>query len=58
MARTKKENVPAEQLEAVEEHVTVNLDVDPNDPRKLPVVDGNDQPVVDINEPVVEKKKK
>lgn len=56
MAR--KENVPAEQLEAVEEHVTVNLDVDPNDPRKLTVVDGNDQPVVDINEPVVEKKKK
>lgn len=56
MARKKKDEEvvevqPAEQLEAVE-HVTVNLDVDPNDPRKLPVVDGNDQSVVDINVPV------
>lgn len=57
MARKKDENVPAEQVEAVE-HVTVNLDVDPNDPRKVATVDGNDQPVVDINVPVVEKKKK
>jgi len=29
--------------------VVVNLDVDLNDPRKIPVVDGNSQPVVDIN---------
>lgn len=51
-----KEQTPAELLEAVGEQVTVDLTIDPNDPRKVPVVDGNDLPVVDINEPVVEKK--
>lgn len=54
----KKEQTPAELLEAVGEQVTVDLTIDPNDPRKVPVVDGNDLPVVDINEPVVEKKSK
>lgn len=53
-----KEQTPAELLEAVGEQVTVDLTIDPNDPRKVPVVDGNDLPVVDINEPVVEKKSK
>lgn len=48
----KKETTVAELLEVVGEQVTVNLTVDPNDPRNLPVVDGNDLPVVDINEPV------
>lgn len=31
--------------------VTTNLDVDPNDPRLKPIVDGNTQPVIDINVP-------
>lgn len=37
--------------EVVESNVVVNLDLDPNDPRKFPPVDGNTQPVIDINKP-------
>lgn len=33
-------------------NVTVNLDVDPNDPRKIPAVDGGSQPKLDINKPI------
>lgn len=33
-------------------NVSVNLDVDPNDPRKHPAVDGGSQPKVDINKPI------
>lgn len=33
-------------------NVTVNLTIDPNDPRKFPTVDGASQPVVDINVPI------
>lgn len=40
-----------EVVEEVVEGVTFNLDVDPNDPRNFPPVDGNTQPVVDINKP-------
>lgn len=39
------------QVEEVEQHVTVDLTIDKNDPRNIPVVDGNDLPVVDINKP-------
>lgn len=35
-----------------ESNVVVNLDVDPNDVRKKPPVDGNTQPKVDINIPL------
>lgn len=45
-------------VEVIEQHVSVDLSVDPNDPRNIPVVDGNDLPVVDINEPVEVKKSK
>ena len=51
MARQKKSKVEVQV-------VTQNLTVDPNDPRLKPVVDGNDLPVVDINEPVKVKKSK
>lgn len=47
----KKKEVVEEVVESVESNVVVNLDVDPNDPRKFPPVDGNTQPVVDINKP-------
>jgi hypothetical protein len=46
----KKEETVAEVL-VEQTGVTVNLDVDANDPRKFPPVDGNTQPVVDINKP-------
>jgi len=56
MGRTKKvvEETPVEEVVEVQngDNVTVNLDVDPNDPRKKPIVDGNELPVVDINVPV------
>lgn len=32
--------------------VTLHLDIEPNDPRLFPPVDGNTQPKVDINVPV------
>lgn len=56
MGKSNKVDPVVEVVEDVE-HVTVNLDRDPNDPRNFPVVDGNSQPDVDINEPVVEDKK-
>jgi hypothetical protein len=43
----KVEEVKVEAV--VDNHVTQHLDVDPNDPRSLPVVDGNELPKVDIN---------
>ena len=35
----------------VESNVVQHLDVDANDPRNFPPVDGNTQPVIDINKP-------
>jgi len=39
------------QEEVVESNVVQHLDVDANEPRKFPPVDGNTQPVIDINKP-------
>jgi len=41
-----------EVVESVESNVVQHLDVDANDPRLFPVVDGNTQPKVDINKPL------
>ena len=51
--RKKKVEEEVQEVVGVEPtSVVENLDVDPNDPRvQNPTVDGNDQPVVDINEP-------
>lgn len=46
----KKKEVVEEVVEPVS-NVTVYLDRDPNDPRSFPIVDGNTQPVIDINKP-------
>lgn len=48
---TKKVDVVEPEAEVIP-HVTVNLDIDPNDPRNLPAVDGAKLPVVDINVPI------
>lgn len=56
MGRKKEEVVVEEQVEEAVvqngDNVSVNLDVDPNDPRKKPVVDGASVEPVDINVPV------
>lgn len=48
---TKKQERKVEEVVQNNSQVTVDLTVDPNDPRKKPVIDGNDLPVVDINVP-------
>jgi transcription termination factor Rho len=58
MGRPKKVQVEEVVDEVVAEefvnnsNVEVHLDKDLNDPRNKPTVDGNSQPVVDINVPV------
>lgn len=51
MANKKSEQVEETEVVSEVSHVTVNLGIDPNDPRKFPPVDGASVPIVDINEP-------
>ena len=48
----KKEAEVVEEVAVENSHVVEHLDVDLNDPRLKPIVDGNTQPVVDINLPL------
>lgn len=57
MALRKKKAEPVIKEVEVDEavvvpHVVEHVERDPNDPRNWPVVDGNDLPKVDINEPL------